>query len=330
MAKTRLRHRRTSSVRRVLTLSAVTVVASLSALQPAAAHHPHEQAVALRILSTADEGTGLAGAVRGEPFTVTVLSVDDDGTPTAVSHTTTLTLSEVSGPGDLVGNVTGTIYAGSSTGTISGAVYSLAQNGFNGVVLQVAATGGQSLTPDQASIDVAANVAAVDASPGLDPGPLNSDGCDQPTAAVPTCSTLLLPKGANGQVLLSEGACEGVIATPGVTCRSAGSTEALMVNATANLKDAQGQPLYSRSSPATLIVKCDRTLCRGKGVTKFPLIVDIANNGNFVTAGACPKKGKIGATGNPFCVDYRQSHRTRSCDLLTYLLFAIDVRGSHP
>lgn len=328
MSNARLR-RGVSATRRVFVLVAAVAVLSISILQPAAAHHSCD-AVALHVVSVADQATGLAGAVRGEPFTVTVRSVDDTGTPAVVNHTTTIALSQVSGPGTLGGNLTGTIAAGTSTGTIVGAVYSLAANGVNGVVLQVTATSGNSLAADQTTIDIAANVATVTATPGVNPGALNSSDCDDPTSAVPTCSTLLLPHGANGQVLLSEGSCDGVISTPGVDCRVSGPSQALMVNATASLKDAHGQPLYSRSDPATLIIKCDKTLCRGKGVTKFPLIVDIANDGNFVTAGACPKKGKISATGNPFCVDYRQSHRVRCGDLWTYLLFAVDVRGSHP
>lgn len=288
-------------------------------------------AVTLKVVSVIDQGTGLVGAVQGKPFTVTVQSVDEFGAPAAVGQDTVVTLSQVSGPGALGGNLTATITGGSSQSTISGAVYSFSGNGFNGVVLSVASTGGQPLTAAQTTIDVAALATSVNALPRTDPGPISSVDCVNATPGLPTCSTLLLPNGANGKVLLSEGSCTGVILTPGLACRSNGTTQALVVSAVANFKDATGAPLYTRAAPATLIVKCDQTLCTGREVSTFPLIVDIDDTGNFVTAAPCPRKGRIELTGgNPFCVDYRQSRRDSAGDLITYLLFAKDVRGSHP
>jgi hypothetical protein len=36
----------------------------------------------------------------------------------------------------------------------------------------------------------------------------------------------------------------------------------------------------------------------------------------------------LDAAGNAFCTDYRRSHRDNAGDLLLYLLFVRDMRGS--
>ena len=48
-------------------------------------------------------------------------------------------------------------------------------------------------------------------------------------------------------------------------CREVGDTEALVVTAIASLRDADGDPLYSRKEPAKVILACDKVLCGKNG-----------------------------------------------------------------
>ena len=65
-----------------------------------------DDAVALQIVLITDQGSHLQWPVQGRPFDVVVQAVDEDGKPAAVSKTTKIKLTEVSGPGDLGGNTT--------------------------------------------------------------------------------------------------------------------------------------------------------------------------------------------------------------------------------
>ena len=69
-------------------------------------------------------------------------------------------------------------------------------------------------------------------------------------------------------------------------------TGALVVTAIANLKDAEGNPLYSNNSPATLVVACDKALCRetANGVPSIPLIYTLDNDGPLTQQAAVPSK----------------------------------------
>jgi hypothetical protein len=103
----------------------------------------------------------------------------------------------------------------------------------------------------------------------------------------------------------------------------------LVVTAIANLKDAKGDPLYSKYHPATVVLECDKTLCRNtaNGVPKFPVIYTLRNTGKLdKVAPPCPKKGVLG-NGQEACVDYRQSHRHHG-DLYLFFHFVQDARIS--
>ena len=99
-------------------------------------------------------------------------------------------------------------------------------------------------------------------------------------------------------------------------CREVGDTEALVVTAIASLRDADGDPLYSRKEPAKVILACDKVLC-GKngdpdnhnhdktrhwsktedpnGVPRIKVIYTLKNTGPLKkVAPPCPKKGVIG------------------------------------
>jgi hypothetical protein len=273
----------------------------------------------LDIVSITDTASGLGGPVQGRPFDVVVRVLDAAGQPTPVSQATTIILEEGSGPGDLDGTTTAVIPRNGSGATISGATYSQFANG---VVLRVSARSGVNLSPDEVTLDVALTAVGANASPGksLD---LRDPNCT-PTAAVPNCGQLLLPKGASGHVTLSVGSCDGL-----GPCRTAGDIEALVVTAIANLKDSAGNPLYSRTSPATVVLGCDKDLCRelANGVPKIDVLYTLDNTGPLdKVAPPCPAKGVLGE-GQEACVDYVQSTRKQG-DLYLFLLFAADLRCS--
>ena len=274
----------------------------------------------LEIVSITDTASGLGAPVQGRPFNVVVRVLDAAGQPTTVNQATTIILEEVSGPGDLNGTTTTVIPRNGSGATISGATYSQFANG---VVLRVSARSGVNLAPDEVTVDVAVTAVGANASPGRSLK-VNDPNCAAPTAAVPNCGQLLLPNGASGHVTLSVGSCDGL-----GPCRTAGDTEALVVTAIANLKDSAGNPLYNRTSPATVVLGCDKDLCRelANGVPKIPVLYTLNNTGTLdKVAPECPAKGVLGE-GQEACVDYVQSSRQQG-DLYLYLLFAADIRCS--
>jgi hypothetical protein len=278
---------------------------------------------ALRIVLITDRGSGLQYPVQGRPFNVVVQAVDDDGKPIKVSQPTKIKLVEVSGPGQLGGNTTAVIQAGFSSTTIVGATYSQFANG---VKLKVKVVYGDDLAPGKISVEVALTAVGADATPGKELK-LNDPNCAAPTSTVPTCGFLRLKKGADGHVTLSVGSCDG-LAERFDGCHEVGNTEALVITAIASLKDADGDPLYSRKHPAKVILACDKALCpKTKDVTKFKVLFTLNNTGPLKkVAPPCPKEGVIGKDQKA-CVDYEQSFR-RDGDLYLPLLFARDLRGS--
>ena len=308
---------RKPSLRRCLAVLSTALLAAAWALEtsiPAAA----SASGSLDIVSVTDTFSGLGGPVQGRDFKVAVQVLNNAGKPTTVNEATTIVLEEVSGPGILGGTTTAAIPRNGSSATISPATYSQFANG---VVLRVRVTSGGRLDSGQETIDVALTAVGDTAAPRKSLSVKDSN-CVAPTAEVPNCGQFLLPNGANGHVTLSVGSCDGL-----GPCMTEGSTEALVVTAIANLKDLGGQPLYSKASPATVVLACDKALCRevANGVPKIPILYTFDNTGSLTkTAAPCPKKGVVGADQEA-CVDYVQSSRNDG-DLYLYFLFTHDVR----
>jgi hypothetical protein len=278
---------------------------------------------ALRIVLIRDQDSGLPWPVQDRKFDVVVQVVDDDGKPVNVAKATKIKLKEVSGPGELGGNTTAVIQAGFSSITIFGATYSQFANG---VVLKVKVVYGDDLAPGKITVEVALTAVGANAKPG-ERLTLNDPNCAAPTSDVPTCGFLRLKKGADGLVTLSVGSCDG-LAERFDGCHEVGNTEALVITAIASLKDADGDPLYSRKHPAKVILACDKALCpKTKDVTKFKVLFTLNNTGPLKkVAPPCPKKGVIGKDQRA-CVDYEQSFR-RDGDLYLPVLFTRDWRSS--
>jgi hypothetical protein len=298
----------------------------------------------LQIVSITDQQSGFGGTVPNETrpldhdvvgpvqnrsFNVAVRVIDrapgePNPQPVTVSKATTIVL-EASGPGELGGTTEAVIPRNGSEAIISGATYSELANG---VTLSVLVDSGVDLAPDEVTVEVALKAVGRNAEPTV-PVEVIDPECAAPTSGVPNCGQFLLPNGANGHVTVSVGSCDGldedpvIPIPPEIECRAG----ALVVTAIANLKDEDGEPLYTKNSPATLVWACDKDLCRetANGVPKLPLFFTLDNTGPLEqVAGACPAKGMIGATQDA-CVDYASSSRNRG-DLYLHLLFVADAR----
>jgi hypothetical protein len=277
---------------------------------------------ALRIVLITDQTSGLQYPVEGRRFNVVVQAVDDDGQPINVSKPTKIKLVAVSGPGELGGNTTAVIQKDFSSTTIVGATYSQFANG---VVLKVKVVYGEHLASDKITVEVALTAVGADATPGKALTVKDSDCV--PTAIVPNCGILLLKKGADGHVTLSVGSCDGLAESVG-GCREAGGTTGLVITTIASLKDAEGDPLYTRKHPAKVILACDKALCpETQDATKVKVIYTLNNTGPLnKVAPPCKEKGELGK-GQKVCVDYKNSKR-RDGDLFLPVLFKVDGRWS--
>jgi hypothetical protein len=285
-----------------------------------------DDAVALQIVLITDRDSRLQWPVQDRPFDVVVQAVDDDGKPAAVSKTTKIELTELTGPGVLGGNTTAIIPAGLSSTTIYGATYSQFANG---VKLKVKVVYGDHLAPGKITVEVALTAVGADAKPGT-ALTLRDPNCLAPTAEVPNCGIFVLKNGADGRVTLSVGSCDDLVKVGGDLrdCRTVGGNEGLVVTFIASLKDSDGDSLYSRKHPAKVILSCDESRCpETKDATKFKVLYTLNNVGPLKkVAPPCPKKGVIGKHQKA-CVDYKRAFR-KNGDLYLPFLFNVDGRSS--
>ena len=146
----------------------------------------------------------------------------------------------------------------------------------------------------------------------------------EPTPGNPTCVDLVLPKGVGSDIFFATGACDG-----GVNCGRNG-IEVLQV-----LAKIEGP--YQKTSPATLVVKCDKSLCGGGAIQRNVLYASLEKTGPLAPVSACAAKGVIDPDVTPddptdteieSCVDYVQSKRDGSGDTYLYWLITRDARMS--
>ena len=301
--------------RLVAMLAAFIAALALVPALPAAASPIKPSRVAVG--AVVDGATGLQQPVKGQAFDISFTVVDDAGTLAPLKQATTFTVSAPDGP-PLTGTTTVTLAKGATGGTISGAIYS---SFGNGVVLNI--TGG-SLAPGRITVNVLAQAyRGPKLTPGVDGGvTVSNPGCVEATSELPVClSALVLPNGGQGFPTLSAGSCVGIVDCQG-----------LLVEALANLKttadDGTVVSLYTRDHPATMVIRCDKSLCGSGGVPSYRLTADVGNG--FTDAPPCPSKGVISSDSTlpDFCYDTVASTRDNSGDLIAYVLFAGDVRAS--
>jgi hypothetical protein len=248
--------------------------------------------------------------VQNTAFTLHVSLTDDTGAAAAFNKDTNLALSATPGAQFLSPTSVGmgkglseqsfpVTYSTYANNVVIQVSYSARKGGFSGNtaafnVLQTLETfGGQ---------------AGVGFQHGIGP-----DDCATVSSTNPVCGILVLPNGSNTDVLLSSGSCVGV------GCNTKGTV-------TQFIGDITG--LYSKTNPATLILKCNRTVCGRGGVSQLVgVAADSQMTGALLTAAPCPAKNTIGADQR-FCTDQVQNVRLNADDSLIYILFADDFRAS--
>jgi len=119
------------------------------------------------------------------PFAVTVQALDADNVPRPVASDTVVQLSTTSGSGTLTGTTSGTITTGSSSVTISGVVYSVADT----MTLEATETSGQALTAATTSLTFTAP--SVQAPPAAATLALWVDASKLPLGTVTTVPNLV-------------------------------------------------------------------------------------------------------------------------------------------
>lgn len=148
-------------------------------------------------------------------------------------------------------------------------------------------------------------------------GTSTAEGCEA-TEVEPVCADLIAPAAGFGTgTLLALGVCSTAAGGPGCL----GSYVQALAGFAADVND-----------PATLVMKCDKTLCGGGAIHQVELDVQLVPGGPTVTASPCADKGvAVPETGNDsFCVDYVQSTRSNAGDTHLYLLFTVDAKVRFP
>lgn len=258
-------------------------------------------------------GTPAVFVVQGVPFDATVSFTDsagDNGNPVTLPNgVSSLKLT------DSLGDTLGTVdnIASTATSVVFSGVH--IDTAANAVTLSASVAKGSS----KGTVSVASQPFDVQSSYTTNPqgspltqigGTSGGTGCTA-TPDSPTCADLLLPDGSSTTILMSTGLCTGI-----ATCN--GSVVQWLVGL--------DQSTYTRTNPATLVMKCDKTLCGGGGINKQHLVVQLTPTDAPTTAPACPAKNTIGSEQN-FCVDYVQSTRDNAGDTYLYLLFFMDGRA---
>jgi len=272
---------------------------------------------------TAPDGTP-SGAVPtvlvhiGGTVHLQVSFYDATGAPASFNKDTAVTVT--SNRAGLT-QLTKTVPKGVTTATLD---VSFAQ-AVNQVSLTVSVPGraGSGITPGTSSpsqiFDVVSQLQFADSAPNSSfQRGIGGDNtqCANATPTNPVCGIVILPHGAqSSQVLLSLGACD-------LTYAGCGSTRGSVVQ---TLADLDG--LYTNTDPATLVLKCDKSLCGGGAIQNQHVSFSLNGNDPLTLAEPCPAKSTVGP-GQAACVDYVQSKRDNSGDTILYLLFTQDMRGS--
>lgn len=157
-----------------------------------------------------------------------------------------------------------------------------------------------------------------------------TNDCAEATESAPVCEIVVLPRGTRSGVLLSVGACDTDAASIYAPCyRSATGTVGGGVTQALFAQPSRTTDAYTPQSPATIIVKCDKTLCGGGAIQNLSVLWSFSGTGDLGADGQraapCPAKGTM-ATAHTPCVDYVQSKRDGSGDTHLYLLTDGDIR----
>ena len=307
-------------------LLAVILVGALSAAPagvtatPAAARVPAPTHITIDAISSgtaAPIGTPPAAwpsvlAVAGQHLVVTVSFFDAAHSPAYFTKDTRLVVTSDHGP---VTNIDTVAQRGEYTSTLIVSMPSPT----NRVALTVAVAGGKVVpgTSGEAQrFDVLSQLRLAKSTAGFRQGIGGDLDCATATPAAPVCGIVILPQGASSpDVLLSLGPCDDTAYS------GCGDARGSIVQTIVGLDG------YTRTSPATVLIKCDKTVCGGGAIHTKQLSYTRFGNAPLTTAEDCPAKGTVGL-GQLACVDYVQSRRDGSGDTHLYFLFVKDARIS--
>ena len=271
-------------------------------------------------------GNPSAVVVQNTAFSVTVTFADRAGNPAPPSRTSasTVTLTveppageppSASGDAQFVGQHTLVVPAGATTATATGLRLSPADNRIR-IGAKVTAGSRDALAIPKgfsAQFDVVVSAVSFPRSQTFISTTGHTTECTA-TSATPYCADILLPFGTDTGTLLTVGNCDSFLG-----CSSA---DQIVVQLLAALGSS-----YSRTNPATVVYKCDKTTCPGKSIKSYRVFVSLAPTGALRAAPACAAKGVVDE-GLDFCLDYVQSKRSNAGDTHLFLLFARDARMS--
>jgi hypothetical protein len=282
-------------------------------------------------LGTLPPGAAPTAFVRaGGTFSIEVSFHDTTGALAAFNNDTTLAISGTSNNGTPAFTpATVVVPKGAETYSLQTSIAHAA----NQVVLTVAVAGkkpstvaaGDSYVPDVKDFrfDVVADARTESGDTGFQEGVGGDQNCTIATSSAPVCAVVVLPQGAGPHVLLSVGACD-----PSTSSTYAPCFEGPRKTGGAVLQTLFAQPAtpYSPTSPATVIFKCDKTLCGNGAIQNLTVAWSLSGNSPLTDALPCPAKNTMAAAHTP-CVDYVQSKRDGSGDTHLYLLTDGDLRG---
>jgi hypothetical protein len=309
----------------LLAATALLASALVGVAAPAQAHGTDPTAISVAVTT---DNSGLGGAVpdvlvqAGDQFTLTISLLPHGATfhkSTVLDLTPSLEPSVLGRPHGTFNPSKITMPAGVSHASFAVA-YSAADNG---VVLTATVDSRYSTVTSgrSAPFDVVATLLeAARGDPQFKTGLGVGDSSCAKGTSEPECGIVVLPNDiSSAAAALTLGRC-----TVDLKCTSGSQ----VVQFVADLGTR-----YSKLHPATLIFRCSKALCRNRnnGIKNFTLKVSQSATGplNRVSQ-PCIAKGIADnglGNGDTFCTDYVQSHRD-SGDLLLYLLFTQDMRGS--
>ena len=260
---------------------------------------------------------GLVYVVAGHAFRADLAFLDAANAPAPIStnQNVTVALSYDSCSTAAVASVV--VPANATSASVSGLTHAAA-NGLVVCAKALTSPAKDAISGTSAGFDVQRTLvqAGTDAT-FTQVGTHGVDGC-LATPTEPVCADLLTPLAGgisdSAGIVMSLGLCDGI-------AKCQGSVVQTLVGLNA--------AVYTRSSPATLVMKCDKTLCGGGGISKVQLKVAIRPSDPYVTAPSCPAKGTVGAD-QTFCVDYVQSTRDNAGDTHLFLLFTEDHKVIFP
>jgi hypothetical protein len=265
----------------------------------------------------------------GQTFAINVSFHDSTGATVGFNTDTTLAITGTTNNGAAV-LTPATVVVPKGNGTYS--LQTSIADAANQVVLTVAVAGkkpstvasGVSYVPQvkdlRFDVVTAARIAGGDS--GFQEGIGGDANCTNATSSSPVCAIVLLPRGAGANVLLSVGACDTDLTALYAPCFVGRKGPG---GAVLQTLFAQPSVPYSVQSPATIVVKCDKTLCGTGTIQNLTVAYSLTADTPLTDAKPCPAKDTMATPGVP-CIDYVQSKRDGAGDTHLYLLTDRDIR----